>query len=161
MFAGCSSSPEEQRLEQYIEQTNTEKKERSIDWYYNNDYERKDVLDMCYSIYLEAAEKAGYYSQNVSDGREKYLDPTIQKEMYESNIECSKAYKAQELLDKYISDKTLPQELIEDMANPQDLSATSGAPLDGNVVLPTDNQIAPEDQNTTSKPPTLEELSKK
>lgn len=161
LFSGCSSTPEEQRLEQYIEQTNTDKKERTIDWYYKHDYERKDVLNICYAIYLEAAEKAGYYSQDVSDGKDKYLDPEVQKEMYESNKECSNAYKAQELLDKFISDKSLPQELIEDLANPQDQNASSEVTVTDELVLPTDLKEAPAEVATIEKPPTLEELTQK
>ncbi|WP_411691038.1 hypothetical protein [Acinetobacter gandensis] len=163
VFAGCSSTPEEQRLEQYIEQTNTDKKERTIDWYYKHDYERKDVLNICYTIYLEAAEKAGYYSPDISEGKEKYLDSEVQKEMYESNEECNKAYKAQDLLDKYISDKSLPQELVENIANPQVTSASSEVVID-NLVTPTnmkDAQDAQDEQQEVKKPPTLDELTQK
>lgn len=159
LFIGCSSTPEEQRLDQYIEQTNTDKKIRTIDWYYKNDYERKDVLDICYAIYLDAAEKAGYYSSDISDGKEKYLDKDVQNEMYQSNAECNKAFKAQEILDKYIFDKSLPKELIEDIVNPQNIESDSTATVKNDLILPTDIIQDPNNQKTTSKPPTLEELS--
>lgn len=159
LLIGCSSTPQEQRLEQYIEQTNTDKKERSIDWYYKNDYERNDVLNICYAIYLESAEKAGYYSQDISQGKEKYLDPETQKEMYLTNEECGKAYKAQELLDKYITDKSLPQELVEDMASLPEQNVSPYAELNEELVLPTDLKELPAQSQAFQKPPTLEELT--
>ena len=91
LIIGCSSTPQEKRLDQYLEDTKTDAKERSIDWYYKHDYERSNVLNICYSIYIDSAKKAGYYSDDVSDGREKYLDDSVQKEMYASNDECNKA----------------------------------------------------------------------
>ena len=35
LIIGCSSTPQEKRLDQYLEDTKTDAKERSIDWYYN------------------------------------------------------------------------------------------------------------------------------
>ncbi|MFH3698639.1 hypothetical protein WAH92_21945, partial [Acinetobacter baumannii] len=66
-----------------------------------------------------SAKKAGYYSDDVSDGREKYLDDSVQKEMYASNDECNKAYKAQDILDNFVASNSLPQESYEDKLDPQ------------------------------------------
>ena len=133
---GCST-PQEERLDQYLEQTNTHKKERTVDWYYKNDYQRLDVLNICNKIYLEAAEKAGYYSANISEGKEQYLDPKIEKEFYLSNHECNSALKAQELLDKYITDKSVPQEIIENTPiTPIEISASAALDSSSEAMAP-------------------------
>lgn len=155
LILGCSSTPEENRLDQYLEDTKTDAKERSIDWYYKHDYERSDVLNICYSIYIDSAKKAGYYSDDVSDGREKYLDDSVQKEMYASNEECSKAYKAQDILDNFIASKSLPQEAIEEKIDPQQApNSTPEAPAEA-----LSDATARASEPDASKPPTLEELT--
>ncbi|HCA5183415.1 TPA: hypothetical protein MW242_003049 [Acinetobacter baumannii] len=150
IVSGCSSTPEEEKLDDYLLQTKTEKSQRTIDWYYSHDYERSDVLNLCYDIYIKAAEKAGYYSQDISDGKEQYLDPAIQKKLYSSNKECLTALTAQERLDNFVSAKSLPQELLEQRSEVelQDTPASD--------VVQIENSDTPE----ASVPKTLEQVIK-
>lgn len=154
LIVGCTATPQEKRLDEYLTDTKTDTKERSIDWYYKHDYERSDVLNICYSIYLDSAKKAGYYSDDVSDGREKYLDETVQKEMYASNDDCNKAYKAQDILDNFVSSKSLPQESYEDKSDLQLPSSASTAATEE----PT-NALLSTSEPELSKLSTLEELT--
>lgn len=156
LIIGFSSTPQEKRLDQYLEDTKTDAKERSIDWYYKHDYERSNVLNICYSIYIDSAKKAGYYSDDVSDGREKYLDDSVQKEMYASNDECNKAYKAQDILDNFVASNSLPQESYEDKLDPQ--QEPNSTP-EVSPEVPEVSPEAPANEPVATKPPTLEELT--
>lgn len=155
LIIGCTATPQEKRLDEYLADTKTNTKERSIDWYYKHDYERSDVLNICYTIYIDTAKKAGYYSDDVSDGREKYLDETVQKEMYASNDDCIKAYKAQDILDNFVASKSLPQEAIEDKSDSQQLPSSAPIAL---TEVPTD-VIPSKNEPVPLEPPTLEELT--
>lgn len=113
VITGCSSTPAEQLLESFLEATGTKKSQRTVDWYYENDYKRLDVLNQCGVIYEEKALHDNIKGANVVDNSERYYNEDVRDKYYKSNTDCWNALQAQDRLDDFRANHAVQEEVVE------------------------------------------------